>query len=249
MPNKFGSVYQQIVAKTADYTVQDGDDLILVDASGGAVTITLPTPLGRYPCAGRNVGDVMIVKTDTSSYPVKIAAASGSIVGQSALRQQNQSARFISDGIANWYNFAPIQAVFAAEVSLTSAQVKALRATPITMVQAQGAGTVIEFLGAVLLLDYGSNVFTESTANLSFKYNNGSGVAVSDTVESTGFIDQSADTATQAVPIKDAIVAKTGNENKAIVLHNIGAGEIAGNAANDSALRVKVLFSVHNTGW
>lgn len=248
--NEFGSVYQQIVSKAANYTVQDGDDLILVDASGGAVTITLPTPLGRYPGAGANVGDVMVVKTDSSSYPVTITPASGSIVGQSVLRQQNQSARFISNGIDKYYNFAPIQSVFTAEVSLTAAQVKNLRATPITMVQAQGAGTVIEFLGAILLLDYGgNNGFTETVDNLAFKYNNGSGVAVSDAVETTGFIDQTADTATQAVPVKDAIVAKTGNENKAIVLHNTGDGEIGGNAADDNVVRVKVLYAVHSTGW
>lgn len=135
------------------------------------------------------------------------------------------------------------------EVTLTSAQVKALRATPITLVPAPGAGRVNRFLGATLLLDYGSNGFTETADNLAVKYENGSGVAVSAAIETTGFLDQTADMLSQAIPVVDAIVAKTGCANKALVLHNTGDGEIAGNAANDSKLRVKVLYEVLTTEW
>lgn len=139
-----------------------------------------------------------------------------------------------------------VDAINVVEVSLTSAQVKAVRATPITLVPAPGVGKVLEFMSASLFLDYGgTNVFTESTANLAIKYTDGSGVAVSQTIESTGFIDQSADTLTNARPALDAIVAKSGAENKALVLHNIGAGEIAGNAANDNVLRVRIAYRTH----
>ncbi|HEU0184890.1 MAG TPA: hypothetical protein VFS27_06210 [Blastocatellia bacterium] len=251
MGNKFGSVYEQIVAKTSNYTVADADDLILIDASGGAVTVTLPTPIGRSPLTSPiGAGRVRVVKTDASSFPVTISAAAGSIVGGSVLRQQGQSMEFVSDGVGSWYNIAPQQTVFIAEISLTAAQVKAIRATPITLVQAQGAGTIVRLLGAELLLDYGgSNVFTESTNNLAIRYTDGSGVVVSGTIETTGFIDQSADTATGAIPVIDGIVAKAGVENKGLVLHNTSGAEIAGNAANDNVVRVKVWYSVISTGW
>lgn len=135
-------------------------------------------------------------------------------------------------------------------LSFTSTVVKALRATPQTLVAAPGAGKVLEFVSAELYLDYGgTNVFTESAANLAVKYNNGSGVQVSQTIESTGFIDQSADTRTVGLPKIDQIVAKTGCENLPLVLHNLGAGEIAGNAANDNVLRVRGYYAVHATGW
>lgn len=246
--NDFGSPYERILAKTADYTVVAGEDVIRVDSSSGAVTITLYSPADKYPSKG-DYGRVRVVKTSSDTYPITVATAAGSIVGNAVLRVQNQAALFESDGIASWYNFAPVPSVFTASVSITNAELKALRATPKTLVQAQGAGTVVEFVGAVLLLDYGTNVFTESADNAAVKYTNGSGVAVSDTIECTGFIDASADTATSAVPVKDAIVAATGNANKALVLHNTGDGEWGGNAGADTVMRVKISFSVHTTGW
>lgn len=142
-----------------------------------------------------------------------------------------------------------ISTIQYAAVSVSNSEIKALRATPKTLVSAPGAGKYLELVSAVLFLDYGTNALTESTANLAVKYNNGSGVQVSQTIESTGFIDQTADTATSCLPKIDAIVAKSGCENKALVLHNLGAGEISGNAGNDSTLRVKIAYRVHTTGW
>ncbi len=135
------------------------------------------------------------------------------------------------------------------EVAITNAQLKALRASPKTLVAAPGAGYYLEFVGATLFLDYGTNGLTESDDNLVIRYTDGSGVAVSDVIEMTGFIDQTADTATRAVPIKDAIVAKTGCDNKALVLHNNGDGEFGGNAAADTVLRVKCSWRQWPTGW
>ena len=131
-----------------------------------------------------------------------------------------------------------------AQVTLTAAQIKALAATQITLVAAPGAGKAIQFLGAMLKLNYGSEVFTESADNLVIKYTNASGVAVSDVVECTGFIDQSADTITNAIPVKDAIVAAASCENQALVIDNNGDGEFGGNASNDSTISVDVSYRV-----
>lgn len=132
----------------------------------------------------------------------------------------------------------------SASVTMTATEVKALATTPITLVAAPGAGKVIHFLGAQLKLDYGgSNAFTEAGDNLGIKYTDASGVQVCTTIECTGFIDQTADTYTNAVPSADAIVAATGNENQALVLDNLGSN-FAGNAADDNALIVSVLYRV-----
>lgn len=131
-----------------------------------------------------------------------------------------------------------------AVVTLTNAEIKALRATPKTLVAAPGSGRMLMLVGGFIKLDAGTEVLAESTANLGVKYNNGSGVQVSTTVECTGFIDQEADTYTSIVPKADAIVAASGAENKALVLHNLGAGEFSGNATADATMTVYLWYRV-----
>lgn len=134
-----------------------------------------------------------------------------------------------------------------AAVSIAAAAIATLRATPVTLVAAPGAGKVLEFVSAILLLDYTAPGFTETADNLAVRFENGSGALVSQAIECTGFIDQTADTETVALPKIDPIAAKTGCENKALVLHNTGDGEFAGSGG--SALRVKVAYRVHATGF
>lgn len=136
-----------------------------------------------------------------------------------------------------------------AEGSMTSLVVKALRATPITLVAAPGAGFTLRAKWIQLFADYGgTNAWTESTANLDVRY---VGVAspVFMTVETTAFIDQTADMITSTLIGGDKIVSKANGENKGIELFNNGAGEIAGNAANDNVLRWKLAYTITPTGF
>ena len=132
-----------------------------------------------------------------------------------------------------------------AEIAVSNAEIKALAATPKTLVAAPGAGKCVEFISALIKLNYGTNVLSESDDNLSVRYTDGSGVIVSGTIQATGFIDQAADTYTNAIPVIDAIVAATGCENKALVLDNIGNGEFGGNAGADTTLTVGVAYRIH----
>jgi hypothetical protein len=138
--------------------------------------------------------------------------------------------------------------VASREVTISQAALLTLRATPVTLVPAPGAGKVLQLISAQLQLVYsGTGNNTESTANLGIKYDSGSGVQVNETVEATGFIDQTADTYTTARPKLDPIVAATGATNKALVLHNLGAGEygVTGGTPT-SQLLVKIVYAVHN---
>lgn len=134
-------------------------------------------------------------------------------------------------------------AVQYATVTVSSAELLALRAAPKTLVAAQGANTAIQFLSAQLFLDYNSAGYTESSDNMAIRYTNGSGVIVSQAIEATGFIDQTADTLTVALPKIDAIAAATGALNKALVLHNTGDGEYAD---GNSPLIIKIAYIVHS---
>lgn len=147
------------------------------------------------------------------------------------------------DGSKTTFSFDPVVAV--ATVTLTNAQIKAMRATPVTLVAAPGSGKVLEFVSATLKLSGGANALTETIDNMSIRYTDGLGAIVSQTIEATGFIDQTAATVTSALAKIDAIVAYASAANQALVLHNTGDGEYAGNAANDVTMTVKITYRVH----
>lgn len=130
-------------------------------------------------------------------------------------------------------------------VNLTSAQVKALRATPQTIIAAPGAGKMIVVESVTLQLNYGgTNAFTESADNLVLQYTD-SGTDITASIETTGFIDQTADTVAIVYPATIATAAAaTAVVNEAVELFNTGDGEIAGNAANNNTLNVTVAYRV-----
>jgi hypothetical protein len=130
-------------------------------------------------------------------------------------------------------------------VEITNAEIKALRATPKTLVAAPGAGYVIQFVYATLIMDYGTNVLTESTDNLVIQHHT-SGIDVSGSIETTGFLDQAADMILYVPPASAAMAATVANQ--ALELFNTGDGEIAGNAGADTTLTVKITYWIHATG-
>jgi len=82
----------------ANYTASDGE-IVLVDASGGAVTITLPTPSAS--------ARVRVKKIDASSNVVTVQpSGSETIDGASShtISQQYETYEYVSDG-TNWYVF------------------------------------------------------------------------------------------------------------------------------------------------
>ena len=133
--------------------------------------------------------------------------------------------------------------IYYKKVSLTSAEVKALRATQKELVAAPGAGFMLVYDKAILKLNYGSNVFTEAGDNLAVSYDDDS-IQISQTIETTGFIDQAANQTINSLPNYDITDTAANLENKNLALDNIGGAEIAGNAANDNTLDVHIWYSV-----
>lgn len=134
-------------------------------------------------------------------------------------------------------------------VTLTNAEVLNLRATAKELVPAPGAGFINEFVSIVLAFDYtAAYTIVGAGDDLAVRYVDGTGVICSETIESTGFVDATADTMTTGRPKVDIIAAKTSCDNKALVLDNIGAAEFgAGNAAN--VIRARVSYRIIPAGW
>jgi len=129
------------------------------------------------------------------------------------------------------------------DVALTPAQVKALNATPITLVPAPGAGLANVFEGAAVFLKYGTAAYGGIAAgeDLSIKYTDGSGAEVAQ-CETTGFLDQTANALRYVRPQ----AAASGNSaitpvaNAALVAHML-TGEIT---TGDSTVYVRVYYRV-----
>lgn len=146
---------------------------------------------------------------------------------------------------ANQWNIAAKGGVQLAEVTIPAASVALLRATPYTLVAAPGAGFMNVFHQAYLILKYVAPGFTETADNLIINWGTSSPTSASETIEATGFIDQTADTITVAVPdggAATALGAATKFANLPLVLFNSGDGEYAGSGG--SSLRVKLFYSV-----
>lgn len=127
----------------------------------------------------------------------------------------------------------------SATVNLTSAQIKALKATPITLVAAPGADLAVVPVSIALVVNYGgTNAFTETADDLSIGYSGGAEIKE---IESTGLIDQTNDEWRYITFEFDETFQPT--ENTAVVITNLD-DEIAGNAAGNNTARVVLTYRV-----
>lgn len=134
-------------------------------------------------------------------------------------------------------NINAVASLPMAEVTLTSAQVKALKATPITLVAAPGANLAAVPVAVNVVVNYGgTNAFTESADDLSIGYAAGAELKE---IESTGLIDQTNDEWRYITFEFDETFIPT--ENVAIVVTNLD-DEIAGNAAGDNQIKVTLFY-------
>jgi hypothetical protein len=130
----------------------------------------------------------------------------------------------------------------SATVTVTTGELLALNATPKTLVAAPGTGYAIALDSAVVFLDYNSAAYDGIAAgeDLTIRYTNGSGALLA-TVETTGFLDATADAVRFVQPTTTAAI--TPADNAALVLH-LSTGEIA---TGNSPLKVKVNYYLSPT--
>jgi len=132
-----------------------------------------------------------------------------------------------------------------AVVAIAYTDVDGLMGTPQSLIATPGASSMIEFVSAVIALDYSGTAYTESDDNLAIRYTDGDGVIVSEAIEATGFADATADTVLFVSPLADgtnSIVAETAAVNQALVLDNTGNGEWA---TGTSPIVVIIYYRIH----
>jgi hypothetical protein len=213
-----------------------GDTVDVAEGGTGAASLTDHGVLvgsGTSAVTALSVGtDGQLLVGSSAADPV-FATASSTL---SSITNTLGAGTFAQDISENWLRVAT--------VNIATGDVLTMATTPIELVAAPGAGKFVEFLSAQIILNYNSVPYTEAGDNMAIRYTDGAGVIVSQTVECTGFIDQVADTITNAIPKADAIVAASGAVNQALVLDNVGSNFGAGN----SDLIVKVSYRVITTG-
>ena len=130
-------------------------------------------------------------------------------------------------------------------VTITTAQLLALFATPIELVPAPGAGFALSFLEMMIQKPAGvAYAGIAADEDLAVKYTNAAGLEVAQ-CETTGFLDSTAN----QIRLVKAHAAATGDSsitpvvNAALVLHLLNAEIITG----DSDLNCQVLYQVLDT--
>ena len=123
----------------------------------------------------------------------------------------------------------------AAQVTLTAAQIKALHTTPITLIAAQGANTIIDVETIIAKLAFGTTQYTGTNA-IETRFTNASGAKAAADIGST-FLNGSANAVDQVGGVTTEV---TPVANAAIVL----SVPTANPAAGDSPVTFTVFYRV-----
>jgi len=134
--------------------------------------------------------------------------------------------------------------IVTADITISTAELLALNATPKELVAAPGATKAIIPIDAQLWLDYNSAAYAGigATEDLEIRHTDGSGQLFG-TVETTGFLDATADAYRHIYPL--AAEASTPVANAALVM-NLAAGEIT---TGNSPLKVRLRYRTVDLTW
>lgn len=127
--------------------------------------------------------------------------------------------------------------IYERVIHIPSSEVLTLFSIPKVIVPAQGAGKVIEFISAVLFLDYGTTQYI-TAGNLRFHMAT-TGTIVSDQIDTGDFMDEAADTYRVVQVLSQDISLE---DNEALTLMCKTADPTAG----DSPIDVRVAYRIHD---
>jgi len=186
-------------------------------------------------------GTSAVTASTLTQHGVVVAGASNTL----STVAPGASGNLLTSNGTDWTSAAaPGGGILSASITLTSAQIKALHGTPITMISAPGVGNIIVIVKGVSKLLYGgSNVFVAGagqTVNLAY---NSVQSAISSFANNTSIIaSQTNYSQGSGNTIANATAANL--DNQPMTLFNPSATEISGNAANDNTMSFQVLYYI-----
>ena len=133
----------------------------------------------------------------------------------------------------------------SATITLTTAQVNALRATPIAIIPGMGAGTWIELISAVVSYRYVTTAFTVGAdEDLVIEYADGTDATAS--IETAAFLDQADDEIRFYPNVLAAGADAEASINQGLQVFNTGTGETADGGTSE--VDIRIIYAVYATG-
>lgn len=143
-------------------------------------------------------------------------------------------------------NGTPVTGIVSKVTDLTNAQVLALNSTPITVVPAPGAGYYVDVITVDLIFNYTGAYTVGSGDDLRLYYaSRTGGNAASASIETTGFLDATADRIISVAGVPDNTNPPT--TNVVVALQGVSNTAFGGGNASNT-LRVVVNYRIVTTG-
>jgi hypothetical protein len=204
----------------------------ILQGAGVGVAPTFST--ATYPSTATGTGKIIRANgtnwvASTATYP-DTAGTVGNVATSDGTNF-NSSAFSGSDGIT------------VVSTTLTSAQVKALVATPIQLLAAPGAGKVHKILSTTSKLNYGgTNVFVCTfSQGIGLSYGAGT-TPIGGGIGPAQLTPASNQSIAALTPLMTSSTVYTACSNQAVYFYNTIGIEISGNAANDNTVQISVAY-------
>jgi len=210
-----------------------------------------------YPSTSAGTGKILYDNgtnfvTSTPTFPASASATSRKVIVSDGTNWLASTETYATPGASgnvmtsdgtNWTSAAaPGASLLNVTGTLTSAQVKAANATPISIIAAPGSGNAIEVISAVGKMNYGgTNVFVAGALQrLSLRY--GTGVEEGNVCTNAMIVASSNQMG--FVPLTTPSGAFTLYNNVALFIYNPIATEITGNAANNNTVTYSITYRI-----
>jgi hypothetical protein len=224
-----------------------GNGIVTIAGNSGTATgSTVTISGGNNITTTGSASTLSLAVTGTTNHAVQVGNASGSLTSL-GIGTTGQILTGVTASDPVWAAPAAVSGTLStATVTLTSAQVKALHATPITIVAAPAAGQMILVISGLAQLNYGgSNAFVNGGGLALGLYYTNANTGINAVVGSILATTQIVATANQ---LKYDNGVTSGNPASTVaiaaplVVSQASATEISGNAAGDNTIKVQVWY-------